>query len=365
MRELFGKLREIIVGGNDAVLVTVVSSDGSVPRGSGAMMLVDREGRRTGTTGGGEVEFRAEQIALNVLQEKKSRTESFSLYHTEQEQAGTSGASINRTDSICGGDQELFFKYFAAGSEETLSFCEELDKMYEGSRPCWMIMELTPKDGGAFILFGDKPEAGEMNAEKADPAVVSELGAASRIAESGGRRYYIQRLVSPGKVYIFGGGHVSQQLVPVLARCDFRCIVLEDRPEFAEPDLFEGVYRTQVADMDRLGPVADELTEDDYVCIMTRGHRNDYRVVYEMLKSRACYIGVIGSRKKVAALREHLIADGFGEKDLERLTMPIGIEICSETPAEIAVSIAAQLIKVRAVRSGSRKLNHLSEGDRQ
>ena len=78
------------------------------------------------------------------------------------------------------------------------------------------------------------------------------------------------------------------------------------------------------------------------------GHSHDYEAVHEMLKTPACYIGLIGSRKKLAANRERLIADGFTDKEIDRITAPIGLEIGSETPAEIAVSIAAQLIAFRA-----------------
>jgi xanthine dehydrogenase accessory factor len=94
---------------------------------------------------------------------------------------------------------------------------------------------------------------------------------------------------------------------------------------------------------------------------MTRGHQSDYQVVSQILKSKAGYIGVIGSRSKTVALKARLLKDGFTEADFERLSIPIGIEICSETPAEIAVSITAQLIKVRAIKAGSRKANYLEE----
>ncbi len=347
MRNLFSILKEKLSAGQDVVLTAIVASSGSVPRGSGALMLVTDEGRAAGTIGGGISEFKAEQIAKEVLRDGLSRTHIYKLYHNEKEDI----------DSICGGDQEVYFRFIKGKDTRAIELCKKLEEMYESGEQCWLIEEITEKSDGLLTLYSPKRGDPEGMIPK---DVIAALAASPKVVEAEGRRFYTMRIVSAGRVFIFGGGHVSQQLVPTLARCDFRCTVLEDRPEFAEPDLFEGVERARLVDMNDLAPVAEELSPDDFVCIMTRGHRNDYEVVYHMLKSKACYIGLIGSRSKVAALKEHLLADGFTEKDFERLTTPIGIEICSETPAEIAVSIAAQLIKVRAIRTGSRKVKHLN-----
>lgn len=172
------------------------------------------------------------------------------------------------------------------------------------------------------------------------------------------REYYEQRKKN-GRVFVFGGGHVSQQLVPTLARVDFRCTVIEDRPEFTAPELFEGKAEDiRLIDMPDVAKLVPEITEDDYICIMTRGHKDDYAVQAQMLKSKACYIGVIGSRHKIAGVNAKLRADGFTEDDIKRITTPIGLEIAAETPAEIAVSVAAQMIRVRAEKNGSRKLQN-------
>ena len=167
----------------------------------------------------------------------------------------------------------------------------------------------------------------------------------------GGRTYYCEPLFRAGRVYVFGGGHVSQALVPALTAVDFRCVVLEDRPEFCRPELFPGVEETRLVDNARL---ADFVTVDerDYVVVMTRGHKDDQAVQAQMLRTPAHYIGVIGSRRKTAGVFARLREEGFTDADLARITTPIGLDIKAETPAEIAVSIAAQLIQVRAERAG-------------
>jgi xanthine dehydrogenase accessory factor len=154
-----------------------------------------------------------------------------------------------------------------------------------------------------------------------------------------------ERLAESGKVYVFGGGHVAQALVPVLAAADFDCAVLEDRPEFCRAELFCGAAATLIDN----ARVSDYITVTarDYLVLVTRGHRDDLLVLKQALKTPARYIGMIGSRRKAAAVFASLREQGFTDEDLARVRAPIGLEIGSQTPAEIAVSIAAQLIQER------------------
>ena len=155
------------------------------------------------------------------------------------------------------------------------------------------------------------------------------------------------RLTPSGRVYLFGGGHVAQALVPALAAVDFRCVVLEDREDFCRPELFPGVEETRLIQNGDPAAYAG-ITAEDYVAVMTRGHKDDFTVQAQALKTPAKYIGVIGSRKKTAAVFAKLRDMGYTDADLQRITTPIGLSIKAETPAEIAVSIAAQLIQLRA-----------------
>lgn len=156
-----------------------------------------------------------------------------------------------------------------------------------------------------------------------------------------------ERLLPAGRVYIFGGGHVAQALVPALAAVDFRCVVLEDRPEFCRPALFPGAEETRLIDYARVSDFMD-LTPEDWAVIMTRGHQDDLLVQAQVMRTPVRYIGVIGSKQKTANLTAKLLGMGFTDQDFRRVCAPIGLPIRSETPAEIAVSIAAQLILDRA-----------------
>ncbi len=156
-----------------------------------------------------------------------------------------------------------------------------------------------------------------------------------------------ERSARPGRVYIFGGGHVSQKLVPALAAVEFRCVVLENRAEFCTRSLFPEAEEVRLIDYARVAQEVS-LTGDDYVVIMTRGHKDDLLIQSQVMRTPARYIGVIGSKQKTAAVTAALREMGFTDGDFRRVHAPIGLPIRSETPAEIAVSITAQLILVRA-----------------
>ena len=153
--------------------------------------------------------------------------------------------------------------------------------------------------------------------------------------------------VKAGRVYIFGGGHVSQALVPAVAAVGFRPVVYDDRPEFADPARFPQAEVVLCGDFLSLGEQV-RVTPDDYVVIMTRGHQADYEVLAQTLRSGAKYLGCIGSKKKLALCKERLLAAGFTEEEYQRVHAPIGLAIGAETPEEIAVSVTAELIAVRA-----------------
>lgn len=148
------------------------------------------------------------------------------------------------------------------------------------------------------------------------------------------------------RVYIFGAGHVSTALVPVLLPLGFPVTVIDQRPELAKEERFPGA-KVLCAPLDPL-PAELSLTERDYAVIMTPGHEQDLAVLRQVLKTPAFYIGCIGSRKKTAYVNQILREEGFSASDLERIHAPIGLPIMARTPEEIAVSIAAELILHRA-----------------
>mgnify|MGYP000423526033 FL=1 len=211
------------------------------------------------------------------------------------------------------------------------------------------LLDFFALDGTGIRVL--KKEAWEML-----PAAQEKAGHC-RILELDGKTYYAEEFCYDGKVYLFGGGHLAQELVPVLHHLDFCCIVLDDREEYVDKALFPDAGQTMLVDFTKLDEILS-IRKNDYLVIVTRGHRCDADAEAFALRTGASYIGVVGSRRKTKYVREKLEAQGFTGEQLDSVYAPIGIEIGSETPAEIAISIAAQLIQIRSAKTGKRKGAH-------
>ena len=163
----------------------------------------------------------------------------------------------------------------------------------------------------------------------------------------GTMEFFIDPILLPERVYIFGGGHVGFQVASFAKKVGFVYIIVDDRAEYASAARFPDALNLMVGD---LGIVAKDLkvTNNDYIVIVTRGHKDDYNVLRSVIKKPARYIGMIGSITKRQQIFSKLqTMDGIDEALLSKIHSPIGIDIGAETAEEIAVSIVAELIKVR------------------
>ena len=327
MRTIFSKLLYETEEGHDLMLVTVVADRGSAPRGAGAAMLVGERGRILGTIGGGAVEYRSEQYALTLLSEKRSALREFTLRPNAAEDIGMQ----------CGGDVTVLFSYVPADdlrwSLVAGAVCDRIESGCGG----WLISPLT---GEVPSLYA--PEG--LLAGEGVPGDAKELclgGAVNR------RGYYSEPLPIPGRVVIFGGGHIAQSLVPLLGTVDFRAVVLDNRPEYAAKELFPQADEVVCCEYEHI-PDYVTLTGEDYVIIMTNGHAHDLTVEAQALRLPHAYLGVVGSRRKIAVVNEKLRALGIPEETIASVHTPIGVDIRAVTPAEIAVSILGELILCRA-----------------
>lgn len=332
MKRVFEALAAQMRSGNSCVLVSAVGGSGSVPRKTRAHMLVTKQGRLCGTVGGGAVEGRAILLAKELLAGGQSCVREFELHEQDTQNLGM----------ICGGEVDLNFCYVSPLDEAMLALAERAVSLFTRGERAWLMVSL---ETSVLSLYDGKTIIGAPVSME----ILSGLSASAGRTTDG--RYYAELLVSPGKVYIFGGGHVAQALVPILASVDFRCVVLEDREEFANPALFRGAEDVRLLTSDQWEAMLS-VTSEDCVCIMTRGHQNDLDCQAFALKTPAYYIGVIGSRKKIAVANEKLRAMGFSDEEISRLHTPIGLPIGAQTPAEIAISIAAEMILCRAKRNG-------------
>ena len=159
---------------------------------------------------------------------------------------------------------------------------------------------------------------------------------------------FLKDVSTVSKAVIFGAGHVAFALETVLRHIGFTTTVVDDRAEFANRSRFP--YAENIVVLENFEHPYDSVGIDGetYVVVATRGHASDYLVMRETLKRDFKYLGIIGSRKKVAIAKNKLLQEGFTEEQISRAHTPVGIKIGAETPEEISVSIAAEIIAVRA-----------------
>ena len=307
------------LAGQDVMLVLAVERDGSTPGASGAKMLVTKTGRAWGTIGGGQLEYSCEARARELLAAGRCAVERFEL---RPQGAGDLGM-------VCGGDVTVWFQYLPGAV---------LEQSPEGrcSGCCWSRTRPV-RARHACARPGSWKAAGGSAAADGSPIPRGRLPVSGMSGRAGYGVYLRRGACGPGAGTRPGGGGL---FLPCAGRPGGVC------PAGGLPTAAE----VRQADLEHLEEVCARITPDDYVCVMTHGHRHDHEVVRQMLRTPACYIGVIGSARKAAASAQRLREEGFTDQDIARITTPIGLSIGAETPEEIAVSILAQMIQVRAAR---------------
>ena len=324
MRKVTEAILKEMDAGRPCVLASAVGGEGSAPRKTRAHMLVGEKGRICGTVGGGAVEWRSTQLGMEIAGSGCSCVQTFEL-----EENSPYGLGM-----VCGGRVSIHFLYISPQDTSLRLAAARAAECFARGEKAWLLIDL---DVHALYVAAEPDFPDEL--------AVYQSEASFRAGDGG--MLYGEQLVSSGRVYIFGGGHVAQALVPVLASVDFRCVIVEDREEFCRPSLFPGAEAVRLIGEEQWEQTLSIMPED-YICIMTRGHKNDLACQAFAMRTKAAYIGVIGSRKKIASVNERLRSMGFTDEDLSRIVTPIGLDIGAQTPAEIAVSIAAQMIALRA-----------------
>jgi xanthine dehydrogenase accessory factor len=332
---MFKTILERTAAGLDTMLVTVVADTGSSPRSAGSHLLAGREGRIFGTIGGGTLEYRALQLAGESLESRKSRVKTYRLYPNGEEDLGM----------ICGGEVELYFQCIRGGDEKVISLMGEILAHLKKDEDTWLFTDLSsPADWTMALYSADTPPRGIELSGDDIKALARNKGV---LVKTGGRCLYGEPINFAGKIFIFGGGHVAQALEPVLSTLGFRCVIFDNREEFASRELFPGAYDVIVGDYENIGQYL-ETGPNDYIVIVT--HAYDLVVLRQLISRPHAYTGVIGSKGKIAAVKQQLSSEGISGEILENLCAPIGLPIHSETPEEIAISIAGEMIQRRAER---------------
>jgi xanthine dehydrogenase accessory factor len=376
MNTLSKEIVNQLSAGNNIILATLISQNGSTPRSTGARMVIQSDGSIIGTIGGGQLEAQSIKIAREIFKNHTSIIKEFHL----------TGKDAASTDMICGGNQEVLIEYLEGGDSDLLvafqaALADEQtrqggwwiiqlpNKGEDTSRlPRWYITKkgvVTSRIGDIFntnVMF-QAPQVGDEKQNPGEPSILLEVDKAiinigsPRLPQTilaGKSRFFIAPLNNYGTVYIFGAGHVSQKLALLTSLVGFRTVILDDREEYANRERFPGADEIIVLKNNQTALEEFHADPESYFVIVTRGHLHDQVILTQVLNVDSIYVGMIGSKRKRDEIYKALEKEGVEREKLEKVHSPIGLTIGAESPEEIAVSITAELIQARVNHLKSR-----------
>jgi xanthine dehydrogenase accessory factor len=334
-------------------LATVISTNGSTPQKPGSSALINNKGIVTGTVGGGIVEAKVQDLAIDALESGNSGLFSFNLANDIS----------NKSEAICGGQISVLVD---ANLNNSAPVFRQIKNSLENRIPGVLITMVTRYNEKGVLInrywmsSTITPEIPEQFLEKIKPVVNELINAKnpsgyrelelSMPGEEPSSLFFLEPVFPLPKLVIAGAGHIGRALSHLGSRLDFEVTVIDDRPEFANAENLPDASAIIVGD---IGKAVQNIKkgDDTYIVIVTRGHKDDAEALKPCIGSKLAYTGMIGSRKKIAAMKTHFIEQKWATKEQwDLIYAPVGIDIKSQTVEEIAVSIAAQLVLVRNSR---------------
>lgn len=344
--DLWQRITEALDRSEPVVLATIVRRQGSGPREAGASMAVWKEGGTLGTIGGGPLEARVQEMAWKAHQDHRAALERFSL-RADDAQAG---------GMLCGGDLEVLVDYLDPNDPACGEVFRRLLGAHGEGRLAWLVRSLRTGEKGPALRTGigllteEGLDAGSLKLACCDKErlIRERRPDETVLLDCGDTLCLLQPIGRKKTVFIFGAGHVAQSLAPICALAGFRVVVIDDRTEFAVRERFPTAAEVRWTSSypEEFGRLA--IDRSGFVVIVTHAHDHDRTVLVRALKTDARYIGMIASRRKRELILASLAEEGMGQEELGRVHSPIGLDIGAQTPGEIAVSIAAELVAVRA-----------------
>lgn len=301
-------------------LVVLMGSHGTTSRSAGAWMAVFSDGSFAGTVGGGAVE-------LSALREAKE----FLAVGYSARVNHAPASSTRQTGAACPGAGDLLYVYLDATAREGLRAVRDvLFRRAEG---------VLAVDLSALGAEGSLRVKGSL------PFTVEDASSGAFCAGVAGNRY-CETLCPEGLTYVIGCGHVGRAVAALLSMTGFAVIACDERPEMLASKLLDGVLERRVVNYHDLAATC-AIGARDFVMCSTSSHATDLAVVAQALRANPTYVGCMGSAKKTAFVRAKLNERGLSSQADACLHMPVGLPINTETPAEIAVSIAAEMVDHR------------------
>jgi len=326
VNEWIDDLADVAARGEAAVVVTVAGIRGSAPREIGAKMIVTRS-ETIGTIGGGQLEYQCAHVAVGMLQGERMALRSFPL-----------GPALGQ---CCGGVVEILFEPVP---DSMPAWLRDLAALHGQRQPAMLVTHVSQSSPAKFVvtaddLFGEGP---------ADAGIVAR--ARDMLARGAPACREVQDLFEPIvasdlNIAVFGAGHVGAAVVSMLSQLDCNIRWIDNR---------ERIFRKvpgNVRAVETGDPVLEvaAMPPGSYYLIMTHSHPLDFEICDRVLRRNdAGYCGLIGSLTKRRRFVKRFRQQGMSDASLERLTCPIGVEgISGKKPAEIAVSVAAEILRLR------------------
>lgn len=296
------------------VLATVVQSQGSVPREVGAKMIVCADGSIQNTIGGGAGEAKVIRQALQVVATGQKQWVNIDL----------SGAPQRETQGICGGRMRVWLERWQG--ESAINLINQILTPLQAGQPITLVTPFAP-DQSPYL--SDQPIAPRVTATE-----------------------FVEVIQPPPTLLIVGAGHVGEQLAKVGHLIGFQVAVQDDRLEWANPQRYPQaqIFTAGIEQAIEHFAAHTQL----YAALVTRGYQYDLEALQQLVnRTIPCvYIGMIGSQKRVRQVYQKLTSQGIPAVKLQSLYAPIGLDIGALTPEEIAVSISAEMIRVRRGGTG-------------
>ena len=302
-------------GNLNVILIVVIDRLGSSPGKVGFKMAISESGAMIGSIGGGIMEYNMVELAKK---EAKSTRKKIFL----KRQVHNPDSEKDKSGMICSGEQTHAFVLFDKFKIDIVKkIIHQLDKGECG----------TLKINQSEIIFNDYSNIDNQNN--------------FRFTDENNWEY-TEHIGLKDTIYIFGAGHVSLPLSEIFRILDFRVIVYDDRSDLSTFNSNSFAHQKHIIDYKRIGNLIPE-GPNSYVVIMTVAHKSDALVLKQLVSKNLRYLGMIGSKNKTKTIFENLITEGVSNSELEKVDAPIGLSINSQTPAEIAISIAAKVIQVK------------------
>jgi xanthine dehydrogenase accessory factor len=325
---------DFIDAGQPFALAVVLRGLGSTPRKAGTKAIIDAGGSIWGTIGGGLLESEAQRQALIAIESRRPVLFDFKF----------TGSNACGGDPVCGGTMRILIDPTAADHRAVyVAAAELLRRRRRGVLVTNVCEDANGTRVQVQLLNGDEQNdvACKAIAEGEPQFFVTtrpDQAASEGLAEP---------LIPTPQLIIAGGGHVGQALAEQARLVGFDIVVVEDRQQFADLALYPADVTTRCGTLATLQSEFP-ITADSYIAIVGRGHLADAENLTACIDKPAAYIGMLGSRRKIALLRQHFIESGKATAEqFDRVHAPIGLRIGAETVPEIAASIVAQLVAVR------------------